>query len=242
MSGIPVLVLVRHGQTDFNFERRFQGQSHTTLNANGRDQARRAGEILANLIGSKPVVREYLASDLARARETAEIVAGVLQTRGMTVETKLCEQLREIHVGEFQNHTFAEYERAFPEKAKAYLAAYDCDPDGTRAPGGESRRDVAERIEPLWRAVEADVRDVSTQAFQNPLAHARFHIWVSHGAVIAILLERMGIFPKNTYSAVGNGDVIVVAPQPGSSGELVWRKLRHYQIGDAVAARVGGGA
>jgi len=68
------LILVRHGETDWNAEHRLQGASDVPLNENGREQARAAAPLLARIAPVKTIV----ASDLSRAQETAHIIADVM--------------------------------------------------------------------------------------------------------------------------------------------------------------------
>jgi len=68
------LILVRHGETDWNAARRLQGASDIPLNDKGREQARVAAPLLAQLAPVKTIV----ASDLSRAQETAHIIADVM--------------------------------------------------------------------------------------------------------------------------------------------------------------------
>jgi probable phosphoglycerate mutase len=70
---VTILLLVRHGETDWNAEGRLQGHSDRPLNARGREQARALAERLAG-----DEIDAVYASDLARARETAEIVGARL--------------------------------------------------------------------------------------------------------------------------------------------------------------------
>src|SRR5438309_4580604 len=86
---MTTLLLVRHGETDWNAERRWQGHADVPLNERGREQAQR-------LADSLPVdaVDAIYASDLARARETAEIL-GARLGRPVVVDP----DLREIDVG-----------------------------------------------------------------------------------------------------------------------------------------------
>ncbi len=97
------IVLARHGETDWNAEHRWQGHSDTPLNARGREQARE----LAEAVGSVDVV---YSSDLARARETAEIVAARLGA-----EIRLDPRLRERGFGAWEGLTTAEIEARFPD-------------------------------------------------------------------------------------------------------------------------------
>jgi len=86
---MTTLLLVRHGETDWNAERRWQGHADVPLNERGRKQARQLADSL-----SGDAVDAIYASDLARARETAEIL-GARLGRPVVVDP----ELREIDVG-----------------------------------------------------------------------------------------------------------------------------------------------
>ena len=86
---MATLLLVRHGETDWNAQHRWQGHADVPLNARGREQAQRLAEELA----SQGVDAIY-ASDLSRARDTAEIVG-----ERLGVPVVLDPDLREIDVG-----------------------------------------------------------------------------------------------------------------------------------------------
>ena len=99
------LLIARHGETDWNRERRWQGHADQPLNALGRAQARgRAGR----LRDAPPEV--VYSSDLARARETAEIVGTLLG-----LEVRPDARLREVDVGEWSGLTTAEVETRYPD-------------------------------------------------------------------------------------------------------------------------------
>src|SRR6266850_7725781 len=73
----PVLYFARHGETDWNAERRLQGQHDVPLNALGREQASRCGGILRDLLtrdGRPTDDFDYVSSPLGRARETMELM------------------------------------------------------------------------------------------------------------------------------------------------------------------------
>src|SRR5712671_6516449 len=77
----PLLYFLRHGETDWNAERRLQGQHDIPLNALGCDQAARCGQILAaefSRIGRSADSFDFVASPLSRARATMEIARAVL--------------------------------------------------------------------------------------------------------------------------------------------------------------------
>lgn len=98
------LLLARHGETDWNREGRWQGHADVSLNDRGREQAR----ALAAQLADEPIDVIY-ASDLARAHETALIVA---EQKRMPVTTDA--GLREIDVGRWSGLTPDEIARCFP--------------------------------------------------------------------------------------------------------------------------------
>ncbi len=106
------LLLVRHGETDWNRDRRWQGHADPPLNESGRDQAR----ALARELAAVPVDAVY-SSDLSRARETAEILA---EPHGLDV--RLDARLREVDVGEWSGLTSSEVEERYPEGFARRLA------------------------------------------------------------------------------------------------------------------------
>ena len=128
------LVMLRHGQTEYNAGSRMQGQLDTELSDLGREQAVAAAEVLAK---RQPLV--IVSSDLRRALDTA-VALGERSGLPVLVDTRL----RETHLGDWQGMTHLEVDAAAPG---ARLAWRD---DARWAPhGGESRVDVAARSMPL---------------------------------------------------------------------------------------------
>jgi glucosyl-3-phosphoglycerate phosphatase len=107
--------LWRHGQTAFNAERRFQGQTDIPLNDHGREQAAQAARYLAAL---EPDA--IFSSDLSRAAQTA---AALARLTGLSV--KLDEDLRERHGGSWEGLTDTEIREQYPEAFAAWVP-----PDG----------------------------------------------------------------------------------------------------------------
>lgn len=128
------LILLRHGQTEYNATRRMQGHLDTELSETGVEQARAAALMMRELGVSKIV-----ASDLVRARRTAEIVSAVLGL-DFTVD----ERLRETHLGQWQGKTHAEV-----DSTDARIRAHWRNNPSWAPPDGESRLDVARRARPV---------------------------------------------------------------------------------------------
>ena len=99
------LILVRHGETDWNKERRYQGQTGPELNEAGKRQV----EMLRNRLVNAPINLVY-ASDSERAMVTAQVI-----TRGHDIIMAARQELREINFGEFEGKTFEEIEAIYPD-------------------------------------------------------------------------------------------------------------------------------
>ena len=134
MADARTLVLVRHGETDWNLSGRAQGHADIPLNDTGRAQAQAVAQLLA---GFAPV--RLWSSDLARASQTAEAIAA---TTGLTVE--LDSRLREYDVGERSGLTLDEAAEQFPEE----FATYRSGRSATLVPGEETTEQVRDRVVP----------------------------------------------------------------------------------------------
>ena len=128
------LVLLRHGETDWNAQERAQGHADVPLNAVGRAQAETVAPVLAAFGPAR-----LWSSDLARAMQTAECVAS---TSALTIEPDA--RLREYDVGKRSGLTLAEFPARYPDEYAAWVAE---DPS-RRVPGEESTEEVRDRILP----------------------------------------------------------------------------------------------
>jgi broad specificity phosphatase PhoE len=127
------LLLVRHGETDWNAAQRWQGHTDTPLSVLGRRQA----ELLRERLARESIAAAY-ASDLSRAWDTATIAL-----TGRDVPLVARPGLREIHLGEWQGLTTPEIELRWPGQLARYFAAADAN---ARPPGGESRQEMQARV------------------------------------------------------------------------------------------------
>jgi probable phosphoglycerate mutase len=128
------LVLLRHGETDWNAEGRAQGHADVPLNAVGRAQAETVAPVLAALRPAR-----LWSSDLARAVQTAEYVA---TAGGLEIEPDA--RLREYDMGARSGLTLADLAIAFPEEYAAWVAGRST----PRVAGEESTEQVRDRVVP----------------------------------------------------------------------------------------------
>jgi alpha-ribazole phosphatase len=127
------LWLVRHGLTGWNMQQRFCGHTDIPLSARGRVQAR----WLARQLQNEAIAIIYT-SDLARARETAEMIAS---QRAQVVPVKVSAAWREIDFGAWEGLTYAE----IAEQFKGQLGFFT-DPEQCSPPGGESLAQMLQRV------------------------------------------------------------------------------------------------
>ena len=126
------LVLIRHGETDWNVEGRYQGQADPPLNARGLEQARKLARALQD-VG----IDVIYSSPLRRAWQTASVIA-----RALGVPLYAEPRLMEIHQGDWEGRLRAEIASRYPDLFRRWLT----EPWEVTPPGGEHLRDVQRRV------------------------------------------------------------------------------------------------
>ena len=170
--------IVRHGQTDWNLLGRWQGQSPDApgLNATGLTQALALRDALKDV-----KFAAIYSSDLFRSLQTAQPIA---ETLGLTITLE--PRLREINLGAWEGMLADDIQALYPRE----LEERRRNPFHTRAPDGESPRDVAERVLPA----------VDEIAGRHPYDDV---LLVSHGLSLAILLcHARGIPLEQVYDHI----------------------------------------
>ena len=135
------ILLIRHGETEWNREEVFRGRADVPLSARGREQARLLGEALK---GSG--VRAVYSSPLSRARQTADPVA-----EAIGIEVQIEERLVDMSFGRWESRPRAEVEKEDPALYSAWLT----EPQEFRAPDGESLANVIARAWPAMGQITA---------------------------------------------------------------------------------------
>ena len=173
--------LVRHGETDWNVEGRAQGQMHVPLNDKGLAQA----EAIATRLRPMRFTAVY-ASDLRRVTQTAEAIM-----RGRDLPLVTLPALRERGFGEWEGLTFTEMEARFPER---YAALFSGD-DTSAAPGGESERQLYERVAAgVDRLLEAHSGDDGNL------------LMVAHGGSLCAAIVRLLALPSGSMERFSSGN------------------------------------
>jgi len=188
---ITRVTLIRHGETAWNVENRWQGHANVALNATGLRQAERVAEHLRSLTESRDVTAIY-SSDLSRAHQTAQAIAEQLN-----VPLILDARLREIDMGDWQGMTGDEAELWDGARLHAVRSGGYSIP----RPGGESLQMVADRAAWLFHEVMA--------------ARVGEHvIFVSHGGTLRMLLHALGLL-NDTHRHIGNTSrTVLLRPEP----------------------------
>jgi probable phosphoglycerate mutase len=146
---MPLIYLLRHGQTSFNAEGRIQGDIDVPLNARGRAQAKRNGGVLNELISDKQRF-DFVASPLLRTRETMEIVRAEMALGPDGYRTD--DRLQEVRFGAWGGMTMDEIAARDPENYRRRQA----DIWNVAPPEGESIRELYERVMDWLAGVRAD--------------------------------------------------------------------------------------
>ena len=189
---IPVIYYVRHGLTDWNVQQRLQGRHDVPLNAEGRAQAARCGDILRDLLdcdGKTPAQLGYVSSPLERARTTMEIVRATLglEPTGFPVD----ERLAEIAFGEWEGLTYDDVLK----RDKDVVARRESNKWGFKPPAGESYVEVTARIGAWYTTVDRDT------------------LVAAHGGTARALIAHLAIAPPEdaVHHSVDQGVVYVFA-------------------------------
>ncbi len=136
---MPTLVLLRHGESQWNLENRFTGWVDVELSPRGVEEARKAGERLRDIHFD-----QAFTSALKRAQETLRIVLEVIGQTDLPIERD--QALNERHYGDLQGLNKAETAKKYgDEQVHLWRRSYD-----VRPPGGESLEDTAHRTLPYY--------------------------------------------------------------------------------------------
>jgi probable phosphoglycerate mutase len=194
MPDHPTIYFIRHGETDWNRDRRYQGQQDIPLNGTGRAQARRNGMALRAFLPAIANAR-FVASPLGRACETMRILRGELGLSGHGFE--IDPRLLELSYGAWEGTLQDEIRARHPEQ----FAARRADPYRWRPGGGESYADLFERVKGWAGSLAQDC------------------VVVSHGGVSRCLrAHALGLDPERIPELESPQDRVLIL----SRGTMSW--------------------
>ncbi|ALN72978.1 hypothetical protein M673_09635 [Aureimonas sp. AU20] len=193
----PLLYLCRHGQTDWNAERRLQGQSDIPLNSYGRGQARRNGRYLRNVLAGTAWDFDFVSSPMQRAADTMRILR---REMGLDPEAFAAdERLREIHFGDWQGHTLRELAASEPVLLeKRRTDKWNFQPPGF---GAETYEGLADRVAPFFQSL------------------VRPTIVTAHGGVTRAVLQRFTGMSRDDAASIDVPQDRILRIE---KGEIAW--------------------
>jgi probable phosphoglycerate mutase len=170
-----LIYVVRHGQTDWNAERRLQGQKDIPLNPIGREQARLNGIDLAEILKVEGIAFDFVASPLTRTRQSMEIIREAMGVDPKAYRTD--ERLVEVSFGDWEGSTIKELKATQRDRVtERNLNKWDFIPPG----------DDAESYEIMSWRVASWLNEVD-----------RPTVCVTHGGVIRSLFRTIANVPKD---------------------------------------------
>lgn len=183
----PRILLVRHGETEWNRQKRFQGQIDVPLNSKGHDQARCAAEFLQSV----PISRAF-SSPMLRPKETAEKIL----SKHTEMDLEYIDELKEISHGLWEGKFEHEIEAEFPGE----LLRWQQTPGAVQMPEGENLQQVWDRVAAAWQQMVSNI------------APGDIALVVAHDAVNkAILCQVFNLDPESFWIfKQGNGGVSVI--------------------------------
>jgi len=202
------LILVRHGETEWNKERRFQGQHDVPLNDTGLWQAEQAARALAG----EPIDL-VASSDLGRALVTAEQIAAVCGAP-LLVDRRW----RELHFGAWEGLSFAEVRARDAEE----YARRRADPFTHTPPGGESAAAARQRLRDAWKALQSTGAETA--------------VVVAHGGTLSFFLKDLLGLSTEAYwqLKLGNASLSRLRIDAAGATALLLNDMRHLENnGDA---------
>ena len=181
------IILVRHGETDWNKQGRFQGQIDIPLNKNGKAQAKAASEFLKTT-----VIKKAFSSSLSRPKETAQIILN--EHPGIEISVK--DNLKEIGHGKWEGKLESEIKSDWPDLLKKWKIS----PEKVQMPEGENIKEVSARSITGWHEICKDLKNDETA------------LVVAHDAVNkTILCHLLGLMPSKIWMIKqGNGGITII--------------------------------
>jgi len=218
------LLLVRHGETDWNRESRFQGKMDIPLNETGREQGRKTAEFL-----KETPLNFAISSPMLRPKETAELIL----VHHSNVKLEIKEKLLEISHGKWEGKLKPEVQTQYPELLKQWQES----PELVQMPDGENLQQVWDRAVGCWGEIVAEKGESPDQINTG--------IVVAHDAINKVILcALLGLSSRNFWNVKqGNGAVSVIDYPDGKDGAPVLQAINiTSHLAEGIFDRTAAGA
>jgi len=205
------IVFVRHGETEWNRELRYQGRTDVPLSPEGEQQAELVGRRLA---AWRPDAA--FSSPMKRATRTAEII---LEKTGVPGNLTVLEEIAEMSFGEWETLRVAEVKEKFPER----YANWRKDPSTGYPPGGEPFERVCKRVDTAIR----EILDLPGKRF----------LVVCHGGTIrAAMVGMLGFSFSSVWNIrLDNCGIVVIDTWSSHSTMACWNDSSHLRLSPGIA-------
>ena len=198
------LILIRHGETPYNRDRRYQGHRDTLLTRKGKRQTKKIALRLRN----EPLDAIY-SSDLKRTKYTAKAISHY-----HSLKVKTLPELREIDFGDWEGKTHDEIQRGW----RGLLDEWEREPSKIKIPGGESIQKLAERTRTTIKKI------ISTHPNQRVTI-------VTHGGPIRIILmDALDLGLDDWWKTItSNGGISIIEYQSNKAKVLLQNDTSHFK-------------
>lgn len=186
------VLLVRHGETEWNKDHRLQGHSDISLAESGRKQAATTGAFVRT---QNP--RQAHVSSLVRTQQTFEQF-------GLDLQPRIWDELREQNLGEWEGAYAAEIRDGQPEEFQGWRA-------GTYTPaGGESYEALVSRMKGAFFDIVRATAEIEPTPSSDLSFDLRTTVAVSHGAALRVLFEGLGLIDRAQFIPLTPAAVTVI--------------------------------
>jgi probable phosphoglycerate mutase len=209
-------LIIRHGQTPWNVDRRIQGWRDIELNDTGHQQARRLAHYLSQTTSPYQPVHAVYSSDLLRAQQTAQALA-----QALSVPLALIEAMRERNYGILEGVAFDQMAQLHPEVARVWQSR---DPEGI-IPGGETLKTFHARV---TQALETLAREHQNQRVAVVTHGGAMDIIWRAATATPIQEPRKAVLLNASVNRIG-----IRATDTGFDWSLIeWGNIEHLQDSD----------
>lgn len=200
------LVLVRHGQSEWNLLNQWCGHVDAKLTEQGKEEARKAAKLIKDI-----TLHKAHTSDLSRAQETLEIILN--ETNHQHIPVKKDKAIKERHYGDLQGMNKAEAKEKFGEELfNQYRRSWDVAP-----PNGESLKDTAARAIPY---LEENILE-DLKAGHNVIVAA-------HGNSLRAIVKHLEDIPDEDITDLEIGTGVIHLYEFSEDGKIINKEIRDH--------------